>query len=106
MTTFGSRLKAARIDKGITLRKFCLMNQIDPGNQSKYERDILPPPTDPEVIVRWLMWMGYPRNHSEICFVLLAAERFHVDRIKDAFGAALWPEEKPAHYERLGACDG
>ena len=91
--TFGGRLKEARIEKGLTLRKFCLANHLDPGNQSKYERDILPPPQDPEVIVQWLMWMGYGRKEEQIVFVLLAAERHHVGVIHDAFHKAAWPED-------------
>jgi len=45
---FGQFFKKKRIDLGMTLRKFCLENNFDPGNISKIEREILPPPTNAE----------------------------------------------------------
>lgn len=42
--TFGTFFKAKRIELALTLRKFCLMHELDPGNISKMERGKLPPP--------------------------------------------------------------
>ena len=42
--TFGAFFKQLRKRKGLTLRKFCLENGLDPGNISKLERDKAPPP--------------------------------------------------------------
>ncbi len=42
--TFGEFLKILRAKKGLTLRAFCQQYAIDPGNWSKLERGILPPP--------------------------------------------------------------
>lgn len=50
---FGPFLKKKRIKLGMTLRQFCLENNLDPGNISKLERGILPPPTDAEKLGRY-----------------------------------------------------
>jgi transcriptional regulator with XRE-family HTH domain len=42
---FGELLKDLRIRAGYTLREFCQMNGFDPGNMSKVERGLLPPPS-------------------------------------------------------------
>ena len=44
MDTFGGFFKKLRIKQGLTLRHFCLENQLDASNISKLERDVLPPP--------------------------------------------------------------
>jgi transcriptional regulator with XRE-family HTH domain len=41
---FGDFFKKKRIEKGLTLRSFCLINGFDPGNISKLERGLLAPP--------------------------------------------------------------
>ncbi|HBG93423.1 MAG: hypothetical protein A2X54_07725 [Nitrospirae bacterium GWF2_44_13] len=43
-TLFGDFFKKKRIELGKTLRQFCLENNLDPGNISKLERGLLPPP--------------------------------------------------------------
>lgn len=42
--SFGEFFKQKRLETGLTLRKFCEINEYDPGNISKIERGILPPP--------------------------------------------------------------
>lgn len=42
--TFGSYFKDRRIKLGLTLRQFCEKHSMDPGNLSKIERGVLPPP--------------------------------------------------------------
>jgi len=44
MMRFGELLKEFRIKRGETLREFCLKHGFDPGNMSKVERGLLPPP--------------------------------------------------------------
>lgn len=41
---FGEFFKNKRIELKLTLREFCLKHNLDPGNISKLERGILPPP--------------------------------------------------------------
>ena len=47
-TSFGQFFKAKRLSLGFTLRKFCLMHNLDPGNISKLERGRLQPPQSDE----------------------------------------------------------
>lgn len=41
---FGSYFKELRIAQKLTLRQFCEAHGFDPGNLSKLERGVLPPP--------------------------------------------------------------
>ncbi len=50
---FGQFFKKKRIDLRLTLRQFCLENNLDPGNISKIERGILPPPTNAEKLKQY-----------------------------------------------------
>ena len=43
---FGEFFKAKRQALGLTLREFCLKHELDPGNLSRLERGLLPPPQD------------------------------------------------------------
>jgi transcriptional regulator with XRE-family HTH domain len=47
---FGAFIKDARIDAGLTLRGFCKIMNVDPGNWSKIERGLLPPPKSKKVL--------------------------------------------------------
>jgi len=42
--TFGAYFKDLRIRRKLTLRQFCQAHGYDPGNISKLERGLLPPP--------------------------------------------------------------
>jgi len=42
--SFGEFFKQKRISLGLTLREFCRKKGFDPGNISKIERGLLPPP--------------------------------------------------------------
>ena len=44
MGQFGEFFKAKRIALAKTLRQFCLDNDLDPGNISRLERGLFPPP--------------------------------------------------------------
>ena len=44
--TFGEFFNGKRRELGLTLREFCRNNGFDPGNMSKLERGMLPPPQD------------------------------------------------------------
>ena len=43
-SSFGELFKRLRIQKGETLREFCVKHGFDPGNISRLERGRLPPP--------------------------------------------------------------
>ena len=42
--TFGALFKERRMALGLTLREFCKKNGLDPGNLSRLERGLSPPP--------------------------------------------------------------
>lgn len=42
--TFGEAFKGHRLNLQISLRQFCQANGFEPGNISKLERNLLPPP--------------------------------------------------------------
>jgi transcriptional regulator with XRE-family HTH domain len=48
--TFGGLFKERRIALGVTLREFCRRNGLDPGNISRLERGLLPPPQGRETL--------------------------------------------------------
>ncbi len=52
-TNFGQFFKKKRIERRMTLRQFCIENNFDPGNISKIERGILPPPTNYEKLEQY-----------------------------------------------------
>lgn len=56
--TFGNFLKQKRIERGLTLREFCRVNEMDPGNISKIERGLLPPPQTKEILVKYAAALG------------------------------------------------
>lgn len=47
-STFGSYFKELRTKKRWTLRRFCEANGYDPGNISRLERGVFPPPESPQ----------------------------------------------------------
>jgi len=49
---FRDFIKERRIEKGLTLREFCRMIEVDPSNWSKIERGVLSPPQDGEKLQR------------------------------------------------------
>ena len=50
---FGDMLKKLRTAKRVTLRDFCLKNGLDPGNYSRIERGLFPPPQKTELIEKY-----------------------------------------------------
>ena len=49
---FGHWVRRRRAEISLTLRRFALKAALDPGNLSKYERGVLPPPQDPATLER------------------------------------------------------
>ena len=50
MPDFGRFVKEMRTRKGMSLREFCRLANLDPGNWSKVERGKFPPPKSREVV--------------------------------------------------------
>ena len=55
---FGKFFKELRIKKGLTLRQFCSNNGLDPGNISKLERGLFPPPNSKEKLEQYARCLG------------------------------------------------
>jgi len=56
--TFGDLFKLKRIENGLTLREFCRINSFDPGNVSKIERGLFPPPQSKEMLSKYAAALG------------------------------------------------
>ena len=74
---FSEMLKRLRIAQGLTLREFCHKHGFDPGNYSKLERGLFPPPESSESIERYATALGIVPGSDEWLqfFDLASAER-------------------------------
>ncbi len=74
---FGSMLKRIRLQKRMTLREFCLKNGFDPGNYSRIERGLFPPPESHELVERYAKALGLKPGSDDWLelFDVAAAER-------------------------------
>ena len=57
-TAFGEFLKARRQARGLTLRAFCEKHGFDPGNVSRLERGLMPPPHDEQKLSEYALALG------------------------------------------------
>ncbi|MFH1110246.1 MAG: helix-turn-helix transcriptional regulator [Planctomycetota bacterium] len=80
--TFGAFFKECRVATGMTLRAFCERNKVDPGNLSKLERGIFPPPELDSKIEEYAVMLGLKRGSSVWYefFDLAAAERGRIPK--------------------------
>lgn len=73
---FGKYFKKCRIALRKTLRQFCFENGLDPGNISKLERGLLPPPQGREKLEEYAKFLKIKKGSDEwyMFFDLAAAE--------------------------------
>lgn len=73
---FGKYFKKCRIALRKTLRQFCSENGLDPGNISKLERGLLPPPQGREKLEAYAKFLKIKKGSDEwyMFFDLAAAE--------------------------------
>jgi len=73
---FGEFFKQRRIALGLTLREFCRRNGLDPGNISRLERGLLPPPQGRETLERYAKLLRLKKGSDDWYnfFDLAAAE--------------------------------
>lgn len=70
---FGEFFKELRIRRGMTLRHFCEINEFDPGNISKLERGLLPPPRSEDKLNLYASALGVnPGDDDYLTFFDLA----------------------------------
>lgn len=72
---FGAFFKAKRQALGLTLREFCLKHKLDPGNLSRLERGLLPPPQDRDRLEGYAKFLGLKSGGNDwyLFFDLAAA---------------------------------
>ncbi len=63
--TFGDLFKLKRVEKGVTLREFCRITGFDPGNVSKIERGLFPPPQSKEMLSKYAKALGIEEESEE-----------------------------------------
>lgn len=54
---FGQFFRKMRERHGLSLRRFCVENNVDPGNISKMERGLLPPPQSREKLEEYAAYL-------------------------------------------------
>jgi len=64
-TLFGDFFKKKRIELGKTLRQFCLENNLDPGNISKLERGLLPPPQGNDKLEEYARYLHIKKGSDD-----------------------------------------
>lgn len=62
---FGIFFKKKRIELGKTLRQFCIENSLDPGNISKLERGIFPPPKSEEKLEAYAGCLKFKKGSDD-----------------------------------------
>lgn len=62
---FGAFFKKLRIAQGVSLRQFCEAHGFDPGNISKLERGLLPPPEGTEKLLEYAKALKVRRGSDD-----------------------------------------
>jgi len=77
MGRFGEFFRGLRASRGLSLRGFCLANGFDPGNISRLERGVLPPPESREKLETYAKALRLKKGSDDwyTFFDLAAAER-------------------------------
>lgn len=92
---FGPYVKELRLKLGLSLREFCHHHDLDPGNMSRLERGLVPPPASQERIVELATNLGLKHGSEEWqqLFDLAAADagRIPEDVLSDAEVVAKLP---------------
>lgn len=63
--TFGEFLKGKRLEKGLGLREFCELAEMDASNWSKIERGRLAPPSKRDVLERVAKVVGFKKGSDD-----------------------------------------
>lgn len=81
-TAFGRFIKELRIRKGITLREHCQQSGFDPGNYSRMERGLFPPPQKQELLEKYAHALGLVEGSDDWMefFDLAAATRGEIPK--------------------------
>ena len=80
--TFGEFFKQKRIDLRKTLRQFCAENKLDPGNISRLERGLMPPPQGNDKLVEYARYLQIKKG-SDDWYNFFDLARIEAGRIPD-----------------------
>jgi transcriptional regulator with XRE-family HTH domain len=84
---FGEWVRARRECIELSLREFALQTGLDPGNLSKYERGLLPPPQDEKILARIASALrlkkGAPKHREFMDLAAASAGRIPPDIASD-----------------------
>ena len=86
--SFGAIFRAIRIRNRETLRQYCIKRELDSGNISKLERNLIAPPYTRRQLMQYLSGLSY--DSLEFDFLLTAAQNHHIAKVL-------------ARYEQTGA---
>lgn len=84
--SFGALFRSVRIKNKITLRQYCLKRDLDTGNISKLERNLIGPPMTKRQLMRYLEGLEY--SELEYDFLLTAAQNYHIAKAVARFSEA------------------
>jgi len=80
--TFGEVFKQRRIDLKMTLRQFCTENKLDPGNISRLERGLMPPPQGSDKLEEYARYLEIKKG-SDDWYNFFDLARIEAGRIPD-----------------------
>ncbi|HPN36007.1 MAG TPA: helix-turn-helix transcriptional regulator [bacterium] len=63
--SFGDFFKSRRLTLGLSLRQFCLEHKLDPGNISRLERGLMPPPSSREILEKYASYLKIAKNSND-----------------------------------------
>jgi transcriptional regulator with XRE-family HTH domain len=98
---FAAFFQTLRKQRRITLRAFCEAAAADPGNISRLERRMIPPPQDREILSRYAKALNLTEGGDEwyLFFDLAAADRGIIPQ--DIMDDAELVKELPAFFRTL-----
>ncbi len=65
LEVFGEFFKVRRQALGLTLRVFCLKHKLDPGNMSRLERGLLPPPQHRDRLKEYARYLDLKKGSDD-----------------------------------------
>lgn len=81
--TFGEFFKQRRISLKKTLRQFCAENKLDPGNISRLERGLMPPPQGSDKLEEYGRYLQIKKG-SDDWYTFFDIARIEAGRIPEA----------------------
>ncbi len=81
--SFGALFRGIRLANEETLRQYCLKRNLDAGNISKMERNLIAPPNTIRQLKKYLNRLKY--TDIEFEFLMTAAINYHIRSVHERF---------------------